>query len=155
MEDYSVQAKEIINKILYITIATVSPNGEPWNTPVYSSFDEEYNFFWVSDQYSQHSKNIASNKNVFLAIYDSTAKEGTGRGVYIQAEASMIIDKQEIERILKYQYGRKNKPTRPVTDFIQESPRRVYKAVPKQVWINTADKINGHHVDKRIEVKLR
>jgi len=44
----SERAKEIISKIIYITIATVSRDGLPWNTPAYSSFDENYNFFWVS-----------------------------------------------------------------------------------------------------------
>ena len=27
-------AKRIVEKILYITIATVNPNGKPWNSPV-------------------------------------------------------------------------------------------------------------------------
>src|SRR3989338_6341933 len=155
MEDNLALAKRIINKILYITIATVDESGQPWNTPVYSAFDEDYNFFWVSAKQSQHSQNIAKNQNIFLAIYDSTVVEGAGRGVYIKAEAVMLTDESEINHATKYLYGRKNKTPHPANHFLSESPRRVYKAVKRQAWVNTDDKVNGFHVDKRIEIKLK
>ena len=37
-EDFSKRAREIVEKIIYITIATVCEDGSPWNTPVYSSY---------------------------------------------------------------------------------------------------------------------
>jgi len=39
--------KEIIAKILYITIASVTKEGLPWNTPVYSAHDRQLNFYWA------------------------------------------------------------------------------------------------------------
>ena len=75
------RVREILSRIMYLTIATVSKDGEPWNTPVYSSFDEQFNFFWVSSPLAKHSKNIKENNNVFLVVYDSTTPEGTGGGV--------------------------------------------------------------------------
>lgn len=149
------QAKEIINKILYITIATVNEKGEPWNTPVYSAFDENYNFYWVSALINEHSQNINRTGKAFLVIYDSTVAEGTGQGVYIKADAKMLTSESEIIHATKYLYGRKNKPVRPVFDFMGDSPRRVWCAVPEQVWTNADDKVNGHHVDSRVEIKLK
>ena len=61
----SERAKEIISKIQYITVATYSKDGEPWNSPVYSAFDEQYNFYWASWVENQHSKNIAENGKAF------------------------------------------------------------------------------------------
>ncbi|MBI2028282.1 MAG: pyridoxamine 5'-phosphate oxidase family protein [Candidatus Levybacteria bacterium] len=78
------RAREIIAKILYITIATSTKDGIPWNSPVYSAFDESYNFYWISWLENQHSKNIKDNNQVFIVIYDSTVPEGMGKGVYIQ-----------------------------------------------------------------------
>ncbi len=46
--DLTSRAKEIISKIIYINIASVSEDGLPWNTPLYYAFDENYNFFWTS-----------------------------------------------------------------------------------------------------------
>lgn len=148
------KAKQIISKILYITIATVTPDGRPWNSPVYSAYDENYNFYWASWKENQHSKNITENNNVFLVIYDSIAPEGTGEGVYIKAKAYEVSDEREINHALKYLYGRKNKQLRQTHEFLNKYPRRVYKAVPEKVWMNDSDEINGNYVDKRVEVDL-
>lgn len=157
MSDNLTKAKEIIEKIIYITIATTSEDGQPWNTPVYSAYDEEYNFYWASDQDGQHSKNIEVNNKVFLVIYDSTAPEGTGEGVYIQAKAFKLTNEDEISNALKYLDGRTNKqkdPTTRVAGFIDEMPRRVYKAVPEKVWINGDGEKNGNYIDIRTEINL-
>ena len=95
--DFTKLARQIIGNIKYITIATASADGVPWNTPVYSAFDSDYNFYWASDQESQHSRNIAANPQVLLAIYDSTVPEGTGRGVYVQARATRLETDADIQ----------------------------------------------------------
>ena len=148
-------AKEIIEKILYITIASVSKDGVPWNSPVYSSHDEEYNFFWASLHQSQHSRNIKENNRVFIVIYDSTVPEGTGEGVYIQAKVYELSDEKEITHASKYHYGRTNKEPRPASDFVGDQRIRMYKAVPEKVWTNTYDKVDGRNVDGRIEISLK
>lgn len=151
------KAKEIISKILYITIATVTEDGKPWNSPVYSAYDEHYNFYWVSWKDNQHSKNIAENEDVFLVIYDSRVPEGTGEGVYVQAKAHELIDQQEIEKALSLLYARKNQDPkkRKAEEFLGDYPRRVYKAIPEKVWINASKRINGNYIDKRVEINLR
>lgn len=150
-------AKNIIEKILYVTVATVSKDGQPWNSPVYCAYDENYNFFWASDQHGQHSKNINENNKVFLVIFDSTVPEGTGRGVYIQAKAHMLTEKNEIARALGYLDGRVHKKKDPrtrVDEFRGNHPRRVFQAVPEKVWVNDGGEVNGHYIDVRIEVDL-
>jgi hypothetical protein len=46
MKDLSRRAKEIIAKIEYVTIASVTNEGLPWNSPVFTAYDEGYNFYW-------------------------------------------------------------------------------------------------------------
>ncbi|MEK9176225.1 MAG: pyridoxamine 5'-phosphate oxidase family protein [Patescibacteria group bacterium] len=158
-EQLTKKTKEIIEKILYITIATVSEDGQPWNSPVYSAFDENYNFYWNSWKENQHSKNIAENGKVFIVIYDSTLPEGSGAniGVYIQAKAYALTDEKEIERARKLLAERKTKKSskvRSAREFMGDYPRRVYKAVPEKVWMNDVGEVKGNYVDKRVEVKL-
>jgi hypothetical protein len=155
VEDKISRAKEIIEKILYITIATATSDGQPWNSPVYSAFDESYNFFWESDQNGQHSKNIRENSRVFIVIYDSTAPEGTGEGVYIQAKAYELTDKEEIVHGLSFLDKRVGKKPHTPEQFLGEMPRRVYKAVPDKVWINDEGVVNGNYIDIRVEVELK
>lgn len=150
------KAKEIIERIIYITIATCSKDGVPWNTPVYTSYDEDYNFYWASDQNGQHSKNIKDNNNVFLVVFDSTASAGTGEGVYIKAKAEMLADEEEVQKALGYLYRRSgDSPNkRQASKFLGDYPRRVYKAVPEKFWINGDGNINGNYIDIKIEVDL-
>lgn len=153
----AVRAKAILNKIIYITIATCSKDGQPWNTPVYSAYDENYSFYWNSWTENQHSKNIASNNNIFLVIYDSTAPEGTGEGAYIQAKAYVLTDEKEIQRALSILQNRKNKPSsklRSAKEFMGDYPRRIYKATPEKVWVNDDGEVNGNYIDVRKEVNL-
>lgn len=158
MDALSKKAKEIVQKILYITIASVTPDGNPWNSPVYSAFDEDYNFYWSSWTENQHSKNIVNNENVFLVIYDSTAKEGTGEGVYVKAKAKMLTEEKDIVHALKYLDGRvgkqKDPKARPL-EFLGNNPRRVYKAIPEKFWMNSDGDVNGMYVDTRKEVHLK
>lgn len=153
MEDNLKKGKEIIEKIIYITIATVSKEGHPWVSPVYSAYDENYNFFWVSARESRHSQNILASGEVAIVIYNSTVPEGTGEGVYMEAVAKELEDEAEIARAIAYLYDRKNKPHRKAAEFMGSGPRRVYKAVPQKVWFKGSAKV-GESYDARVEIKL-
>jgi nitroimidazol reductase NimA-like FMN-containing flavoprotein (pyridoxamine 5'-phosphate oxidase superfamily) len=123
---------------------------------VYSAFDSGYNFYWVSDRRSQHSKNIRENPHVFLAIYNSTIPEGAGagRGVYIQARARELSDPGEIADAHQLLAGRAGKTSRTPDHFIDDMPRRIYQAVPEKAWVNDNGEWNGHFIDIRIEIDL-
>lgn len=152
------RAREIIKEIIYITIATSSKDGQPWNSPVYSAYDEDYNFYWASWKENQHSKNIAENNRVFIVIYDSKAHEGTGEGVYVLAKAYMLTNKEEVARAISLLDGRVGKvkdPRKRIKQFLGENPRRIYKAVPEKFWINGKGDLNGEYIDVRIEVDPR
>ena len=157
MRDESVKlAEKIIKEIRYITIATATRDGKPWNSPVYSAYDEGYNFYWMSQMGSQHSKNISENPDVFLVIYNSKVAEGTGKGVYVRATASEVFDEKEIEKALAIMWGRvgKDPKAHKSSEFLGNSPLRVYKAVPKKFWINDDERFEGKYLDFRVEVDL-
>ena len=154
IKELTIQAKKVINKILYITIATCNKNVEPWSSPVYSAFDENYTFYWASWIKNQHSKNILENKNVFVVIYDSTVPEGTGFGVYMKGKAFKLDkeDIQEIQKAIKLLSERKNGNPRRPEEFLGEFPRRIFKFVPEKVWVNSKGDVNGNFVDTRIDI---
>ncbi|NND65788.1 MAG: pyridoxamine 5'-phosphate oxidase family protein [Gammaproteobacteria bacterium] len=132
-------AASIIQSILYINIASVCPDGRPWNSPVYSAFDNDLNFFWASAHFNQHSENIRSNPNVFLTIYDSTIPEGEGEGVYVEAVAAELDDFDEINHARTLTQARKNASHDPKFVeqlFMGDSIRKVYRATPSKIWLN-------------------
>ncbi len=146
------RAKEILEKVIYATIATASKDGKPWNSPVRYVYDSELNIYWFSDKENQHSKNVRENENVFIVIYDSTVPEGDGEGVYIQAKAYELSNPAEIRAARRIKKG----PYLDAPDdFMGNAIRRVYKAVPEKVWMNDAEVKNGTFIrDYRIDISL-
>ncbi len=148
------QAKNIIQKNLYITLATIGKDGLPWSSPVYAAYDENYNFYWASAKNAKHSLNIEENDKISFVIFDSSVPWGKGEGVYMQAKAFQLIRKKDILHAFTYRYGRINQAPRPLEEFLDKAPRRIYKAVPEKIWIKVDTKENGYFVDKRIELRL-
>ncbi|MDQ4093448.1 MAG: pyridoxamine 5'-phosphate oxidase family protein [Actinomycetota bacterium] len=153
---HQVAARDIVKRILYITIATVSAEGKPWNSPVYSAFDNEGNFYWTSVPGAQHSRNIHANGDVFLVIYDSTVPEGTGKGVYVEGHARVLADPAEVVEARRHSSLRAGLPLDDGPDrFLEGGTRRVYRAIPKRVWISDAERQGSAFVrDIRVQLPL-
>lgn len=155
-ESLSTKAKSILSQVIYATIATADVQANPWNSPVFCAYDKAYNFYWISWTENQHSKNIATNGRAFLVVYDSTAPEGTGEGVYIQAKAVVVEDSAEIAKALHLLGKRRGEVSRKLEIEKQQgiSPTRVYKATPEKVWLNSEGNVAGSYVDTRTDVRL-
>ncbi len=146
-------ANEIFQKIPYLNLATVSDGGKPWNTAVWYAKDEDYNLYFVSPKNTVHAKNIQYNNLGFVTIYDSSAPEGQGVGLYIEATVSEVKDVKSIVKAISRLYkAKKNK--RQSIEFISTAPRRIYKVIPHKIWINDAEEQNGLFLDYRVEVPL-
>lgn len=123
----------ILNKIRYITLATSSRDGLPWNTPLGYKLDEDLNFYWVSEYSKQHSKNIKENGNVFIVIYDSTTPEEKGEAVYVSALAQELDKPEDIKYVRRLLKGSDEDALEKLSG---KSLRRAYKAIPQKIWIN-------------------
>jgi general stress protein 26 len=146
------KAKEIIDSISYITVATIGADGEPWNTPFAGyHFEDDYTLYWASWADNQHSQNIRDNGKAFIVVYDSTPANGQpSQGVYIQAGASELTDEQEVMKAALV-FGDDPYNSSDGKEYLGEKPRRIYKAMPQKIWLNDDSQINGNFVDTRIE----
>lgn len=144
----------IIKKIEYINIASITPEGLPWNTPVYTAFDNDLNFYWLSYKKNQHSINVRNNKNVFVTIYNSTVPTGTGVGLYFNGHAHEITNPKEMLIGLTVVYKRSKHKMRDIVEFLTHYPRRVYKFTPTKAWINGDGDIEGNFIDIRTELNI-
>lgn len=150
----STQAKEIITKIPYITLATVDEHGMPWNAPVFAAYDKHYNFYFGTHIDSQKARNIKKNENVFITIYDSTVTPGNGAGVYIKAIAKEMNDPQEVAFAHKLIWDRHVVPYWKLEEVQGDAPIRLYKAIPEKVWMNGEGEKDGYYIDTRVEIQL-
>ncbi|HEX7260130.1 MAG TPA: pyridoxamine 5'-phosphate oxidase family protein [Candidatus Saccharimonadia bacterium] len=151
--DHTTRAKQILAHIQYVTLATVTENGEPWNSPVARTLDAEFNVYWISDKESQHSRNVRNNGNAFIVVYDSTVTKSENKaGVYLQAQARELEDSEEIQTARELIQGPDSKSTEV---FSGDGVRRIYQARPQQVWMNSVIMKDGKFVkDIRVELSL-
>lgn len=152
--DRVARAKEIIEKIRYITLATASVDAEPWGTPVTAAFDAQYNFYWTSMAGTQHSQNIRANPRVYFTIFDTNAPLGAGGAVYVKGQAMELADSEEIKKAAVVLYAAKGKPVREPEEFLGDSPKRMYKVIPEQVWVNLDEEVRNDPVNVRKEISL-
>jgi hypothetical protein len=142
-------ARDILVHNFFMCLATSDTTAQPWNTPLAFSFDRDLYLYWRSAHTSQHSLNIAQNSQVFIAIYDSRRPTP---GLYIQATASLVDDKAEIEHALKVDRHPKFKDESGA--FLGDNPRRYYKVIPQAAWVNADAQQSGKFVDIRQPVSL-
>lgn len=149
------RARAILLDIQYLTIATSSLDGEPWNSPVYCSFDEQGNFYWASDPASRHSANLATNPLLVGVVYDSTAPAGTGEGVYLKARAELLHSSSEVARARTALLARLGLRMNDADDFTASRAISCYRATPTALWINgIVDEAGVYVKDCRVELPL-
>lgn len=136
------RAKELLKTIRHAALATVNLDGSPHNSPVFAAWDKDLNFYWASGRTTQHSKNIAHDGRVFVAIFDSV---GQGGGLYVQACAS-VVGKDELLPALKVVNARRaafGRDAAKMSLYTGEGPQRLYKAIYEKAWVNVTKKRNG------------
>lgn len=128
-----------------MTIATSDENGIPWVAPLFYAVDDSYNFYFISQLSSLHSKHILKNPNVAFAIFDSHQEEGGGNGVQGSGKVSLLYEGELSEAFKWYKTAFiEMKPE----SFKGEAPYRFFKLVPEHFYIQDPEA----KVDKRIEV---
>lgn len=145
---------QLLEQIPYINISSVTPDSMPWISPVWSAYDEDFNFYWTSSPDSQHSKNFLHQDDISFVVYDSSVQSG-GWGLYVKARAYELgKDKEELQKAVDIFYRKKGSEPRLIEDFLGDAPRRMYKAVAEKFWVNDYDK-NRVPADIKVEINLR
>jgi uncharacterized protein YhbP (UPF0306 family) len=161
------KVKNIIEENLYMTISVSSLSGEPWVANLFYAYDEEYNFYWYSQNNSTHSQKIRENSKVAISVFNSTKVGQEVDAVYLSAYALEVSEKKELKKVLSVYSGKllqtgfvKNEKEKvdfelKVNDFLPDSEFRFYKASPIKIWkLGPSETIEGKYLDKRIEVNI-
>ena len=138
-------AKDIIRNNIYLTLGTA--DGNPWVAPLFYCVNDSYNFYFISQLDSLHTKQMLKNQKVAFSIFDSHAEEGKGQGVQAMGNIHMITEDELETEISNYH-----------TTFIEikpeflkgDAPYRLFKLTPSEVWVTDPEA----KVDKRVKVEL-
>ncbi|MDN3020547.1 pyridoxamine 5'-phosphate oxidase family protein [Streptomyces sp. S.PB5] len=94
-------ARELLDAVAYMVLATADADGLPWSSPVYFAHEGYRAFFWVSSAEATHSRNIAVRPEVGISVFDSSVPIGTGQGVYMAGVAEEVVDDKAAEHALE------------------------------------------------------
>lgn len=148
----------ILKNNLYLTMATATKSGHPWISPLFYVHDQHNRLYWYSRKTARHSKLLMCNHKVAVTIFDSHAVGDAVDGLYIQGRAREVSPK-ELKNVLPL-YTKKlyakilDKTKHNPSDFMKESPLRMYVAIPEKLWlVGPAGSYKGKYLDTRIAMK--
>jgi nitroimidazol reductase NimA-like FMN-containing flavoprotein (pyridoxamine 5'-phosphate oxidase superfamily) len=140
-------AREIVDRNLYLVLATADPSGQPWASPVYFAHSGYREYFWISDPEAVHSRNLLERRNVGIVIFDSTTPVNTGRGVYMSGVAHELPAHETAEgvEIFSRRSVGHGGDALSEEDVTPPSRHRLYQATAEAVYV-----LDEH--DHRVEV---
>lgn len=147
--------KEILNKVNYVSMATVNEDGSPHNSPLVFMFDENLeHIYWGSHSDSQHSKNILRTGEAFFAVFDGVNKSN---GAYIAAFDGEIVAMADLDIAVAVHNHFRNRMGKDSLDkeyYAEEMPQKMWRAKVKRVWINDFERgADGRLIrDYKIEI---
>jgi pyridoxine/pyridoxamine 5'-phosphate oxidase len=151
-------ARSVIDSNRYMVLGTADDNGHPWVTPVWFASEDYRSFHWVSSPDAKHSRNLAAEPRVAVAIFDSSVPVGGAQAVYMKGVAEELTGAQlergiEIfDRVSRQDHGRAY-----ALDEVQgAAPIRLYRATVAEHWvlIPGRDPDRGSGIDRSERVSL-
>lgn len=80
--DYKILLEEILNTENYLCLATSTPLGQPWATPLCFVYEGNHHIFFISQNESLHALHIAANPHVAFALYNT--RQPIGNAFWVQ-----------------------------------------------------------------------
>src|ERR671915_1746294 len=151
-------ARRVIDASRYMALGTADKKGHPWVTPVWFASEDYRNFHWVSSPDAKHSRNLAAESRVAIAIYDSSVPVGGAKAVYMKGVAEELTGAElergvEIfDRVARLDHGR----AYALDDVRGSALIRLYRATVSEHWvlIPGRDPDRGSGIDRSERVSL-
>jgi uncharacterized protein YhbP (UPF0306 family) len=121
-----------------MTLATVSPEGEPHAAAVYFAADEAINLYYFSDASSQHSLDANQDPHAAVAIHPEAAEWQEIRGLQMRGSIWAVESKQEWQaawRVYREKF--------PFVDGLKEVIAVNHLYVFRPNWIRLVDNRQG------------
>ena len=149
MPDHAAVARELIDSVQYLTLATADEAGRPWASPVWFAHEGYERFLWVSKPDALHSRNLAARPEVGIVIFDSTVPAGSGQAVYADAVAEQLAEGEDEEALAIFSARSEaiGAPAWTVESVRVPSRLRLYRATVSALWVLGAN-------DERVPVSL-
>lgn len=157
------RAAFLLGSARFMTLATVSPAGEPWASTVnyVPMEDASIRVVWYSMRDARHSRNIESNARATASIFRTDLTHESPLGLDgLQLEGTCrAIPADELAAFHEHYYARnfvddaaRHEWMLPLDDFRGDGKRRFYELTVERLWLLDIDRwlIDKH--DQRVAV---
>ncbi|QIG41413.1 pyridoxamine 5'-phosphate oxidase family protein [Nocardioides anomalus] len=90
MTDLDQQARDVLDSVRYVVLATLDEDGRPRTSPVYFTPDRYARLYWVSHPDTHHCANLRRDARASGVVFDSTRPPGQGEAVYVTGTAREV-----------------------------------------------------------------
>ena len=153
MESQLDTVNEILAANRFCILATSGNDGRPWATPLFYNYDTSYVLYWESARDARHTRLIAENPNVAVAISDM---DGV-RGVYFEGIAGEVPASELDEALECFLNGphERDREQRTAADFGPDRHLGLFCARPMSAYLMTgARRVDGYLIDERRPIGL-
>jgi uncharacterized protein YhbP (UPF0306 family) len=150
------KAQQLLSDIIFCAVSTCSPDGIPWMSPVFFAFDKQINLYWSSAVTARHTQNIYNNTGkAAIAVYPSDRGEGCSEGVYLSGVVAELVS-EEVPAAMLLLGKRAGSPIERIpSDYLGESPRRIFRFQPEEAWITGQRlQVGNQLVDTKMVIDL-
>ena len=137
--------KDVLEFLSSKKLMVLATNGEhPWIANVFFSFDEDLNFYFISNPVTIHGRHLEKNKKVAASIVDSNQKPSdVKKGLQIYGLVEKVSDTNKIQFALRHwkNFLNLNRP-----DISLENMKKglykgkIYKLIPKKIKLFDQEK---------------
>lgn len=123
-----------------------SANDQPWACTVHYYSDEDLNFYWISTLEREHSKNIAQNPHVSVAIlvHEDTPDEQYIIGISLEGTVE-LIGEHPPEQLGQSYIKKLGRPPTLLTDIATgKNPHKFYRLKPSRFVLFDTKNLSGN-----------
>jgi len=135
-----------------MTLATVGPDG-PWAAGLFY-VNDGFDLYWLSDPDTRHSRNIAYNPQVAVAIHEDYKDWRIIQGIQMEGTAEMVGTIAQVLRPMRLyvaKYPFLGDPLRPAPALAKAlATVRVYRFSPTRVYFIDNTKGLGHREEVEV-----
>ena len=113
---------EYLSQNKLMSLAT-SSDDNPWASTVFFAYDDNLNFYFLTEPGTRKAENIEKNPRVSATINEEWGGGGKVKGIQLEGEASETEDQGEIKIFLKRHHWAR--------DYITGS--KIFKVIPKKI----------------------
>lgn len=131
--DWNKNIKECLEKTFYCCLGTFGDEGV-WTNPVYFAYDNDLNFYFISNPRSRHMQNIIENETLSISIYDTKhSPSEPHKGIQLKGDCYMV-DEEDIAKVFNIYFSRAEKGNAKAEDYLNDSEWRFCKVEPTEIW---------------------